>query len=172
MRVAKNGDLAPKESEFGMLIWNLQPPGTKETMWVSTKHSGFYDVQYVQSKHRCSKSIAAICEIVDTMPWQAAPSLLIICGAFNVVAGLMWGLDRMYYGRVRCLSLFELIAGWSHNPYASFLLYTSYAFSIVAIAACPRRGRMIGFIRPRAILLFLSIYLHSSCSFCYLALGP
>jgi hypothetical protein len=35
------------------------------------------------------------------MPWQAAPSLLIIIGAFNVAAGLIWSVDRAYYGKVR-----------------------------------------------------------------------
>ncbi|KAL3822626.1 hypothetical protein ACHAXA_006411 [Cyclostephanos tholiformis] len=33
------------------------------------------------------------------MPWQAAPSLLIIIGAFNVAAGLIWSVDRAYYGK-------------------------------------------------------------------------
>ena len=37
------------------------------------------------------------------MPWQAAPSLLIIFGAFNVAAGLIWTVDRTYYGKVRCM---------------------------------------------------------------------
>ena len=40
------------------------------------------------------------------MPWQAAPSLLIIIGAFNVAAGLIWSVDRAYYGKVR------MIDGW------------------------------------------------------------
>jgi hypothetical protein len=35
------------------------------------------------------------------MPWQAAPSLIIIFGAFNVAAGLIWTVDRCYYGKVR-----------------------------------------------------------------------
>jgi hypothetical protein len=39
-------------------------------------------------------------ETKRTMPWQTVPSLIIIGGAFNVVAGLLWGLDRLYYGRV------------------------------------------------------------------------
>ena len=34
------------------------------------------------------------------MPWQAAPSLIIIFGAFNVAAGLIWTVDRAYYGKV------------------------------------------------------------------------
>lgn len=34
------------------------------------------------------------------MPWQAAPSLIIIIGAFNVAAGLVWSVDRLYYGKV------------------------------------------------------------------------
>ena len=34
------------------------------------------------------------------MPWQAAPSLIIIMGAFNVAAGLVWSVDRLYYGKV------------------------------------------------------------------------
>jgi len=33
------------------------------------------------------------------MPWQAAPSLIIIMGAFNVAAGLIWSVDRVYYGK-------------------------------------------------------------------------
>jgi len=33
------------------------------------------------------------------MPWQAAPPLLIIVGAFNVAAGLIWSVDRLYYGK-------------------------------------------------------------------------
>ena len=36
------------------------------------------------------------------MPWQAAPSLIIIFGAFNVAAGLIWTVDRAYYGKVCC----------------------------------------------------------------------
>ena len=35
------------------------------------------------------------------MPWQAAPPLLIIFGAFNVASGLIWAVDRGYYGKVR-----------------------------------------------------------------------
>ena len=35
------------------------------------------------------------------MPWQSAPSLLIIIGAFNVAAGAMWGIQRIAYGKVR-----------------------------------------------------------------------
>ena len=37
------------------------------------------------------------------MPWQAAPSLIIIFGAFNVAAGLIWTVDRAYYGKVCCV---------------------------------------------------------------------
>ncbi|KAL7445692.1 hypothetical protein ACHAXH_009091 [Discostella pseudostelligera] len=33
------------------------------------------------------------------MPWQAAPSLIIIFGAFNVAAGLIWTVDRCYHGK-------------------------------------------------------------------------
>eukprot|EP00580_Thalassiosira_gravida_P003064 CAMPEP_0201603854 /NCGR_PEP_ID=MMETSP0492-20130828/4176_1 /ASSEMBLY_ACC=CAM_ASM_000837 /TAXON_ID=420259 /ORGANISM="Thalassiosira gravida, Strain GMp14c1" /LENGTH=64 /DNA_ID=CAMNT_0048067741 /DNA_START=92 /DNA_END=286 /DNA_ORIENTATION=+ len=33
------------------------------------------------------------------MPWQAAPPLIIIIGAFNVAAGLIWSVDRAYYGK-------------------------------------------------------------------------
>ena len=40
------------------------------------------------------------------MPWQAAPSLIIIVGAFNVAAGLIWSVDRVYYGKVRFDLLF------------------------------------------------------------------
>ena len=40
------------------------------------------------------------------MPWQAAPSLIIIMGAFNVAAGLIWSVDRVYYGKVRFDLLF------------------------------------------------------------------
>ena len=39
------------------------------------------------------------------MPWQAAPSLIIIFGAFNVAAGLIWTVDRAYYGKVCCVFL-------------------------------------------------------------------
>ena len=35
------------------------------------------------------------------MPWQSAPSLLIIIGAFNVAAGAMWSIQRIAYGKVR-----------------------------------------------------------------------
>jgi hypothetical protein len=38
------------------------------------------------------------------MAWQSVPSLLIIGGAFNAAAGLLWGLDRLYYGRVSVVS--------------------------------------------------------------------
>ena len=34
------------------------------------------------------------------MPWQTAPSLIIIGGAFNVAAGLMWGAQRLGFGEV------------------------------------------------------------------------
>eukprot|EP00986_Skeletonema_menzelii_P003747 scaffold1199_cov143-Skeletonema_menzelii.AAC.1 len=30
------------------------------------------------------------------MPWQAAPSLIIIVGAFNVAAGLIWCVDYIF----------------------------------------------------------------------------
>jgi len=40
------------------------------------------------------------------MPWQAAPSLIIIMGAFNVAAGLIWSVDRLYYGKVRILFIY------------------------------------------------------------------
>lgn len=32
------------------------------------------------------------------MPYQPVPSLLIIMGMFNATAGLMWGINRVYYG--------------------------------------------------------------------------
>lgn len=35
------------------------------------------------------------------MPWQTAPPLIIIAGAFNVAAGLMFGAQRLGYGEVR-----------------------------------------------------------------------
>ncbi len=34
------------------------------------------------------------------MPYQTAPSLLIIAGAFNAAAGLMWASQRLGYGEV------------------------------------------------------------------------
>lgn len=40
-------------------------------------------------------------ETEATMPWQSAPSLLIIIGAFNVAAGAVWGIQRIAYGKVR-----------------------------------------------------------------------
>ena len=40
------------------------------------------------------------------MPWQAAPSLIIIIGAFNVAAGLVWSVDRLYYGKV-CMCVYR-----------------------------------------------------------------
>ena len=43
------------------------------------------------------------------MPWQAAPSLIIIMGAFNVAAGLIWSVDRVYYGKVRFDLLFLFV---------------------------------------------------------------
>jgi hypothetical protein len=45
------------------------------------------------------------------MPWQPVPSLLIIMGMFNVTAGLMWSIDRLYYGpkvSCECRSLISL----------------------------------------------------------------
>lgn len=48
------------------------------------------------------------------MPWQTAPSYIIIGGAFNVAAGLMWGAQRLGYGEVcRCKGLDQFIA---HGP--------------------------------------------------------
>ena len=35
------------------------------------------------------------------MPWQSVPPLLIIAGAFNVAAGLMWTVQRVGYGHDR-----------------------------------------------------------------------
>jgi len=43
------------------------------------------------------------------MPWQAAPSLIIIFGAFNVAAGLIWTVDRAYYGKVCSLYCMEIL---------------------------------------------------------------
>ena len=55
---------------------------------------------------------------VEIMPWQAAPSLLIIFGAFNVAAGLIWTVDRTYYGKVRCVRVCSLCwTGWVNVLY-------------------------------------------------------
>ena len=40
--------------------------------------------------------------------WQPVPSLLIIMGAFNVTAGLMWGIHRLAYGTVRKNGIVDL----------------------------------------------------------------
>eukprot|EP00547_Thalassionema_nitzschioides_P002111 CAMPEP_0194210472 /NCGR_PEP_ID=MMETSP0156-20130528/8554_1 /TAXON_ID=33649 /ORGANISM="Thalassionema nitzschioides, Strain L26-B" /LENGTH=66 /DNA_ID=CAMNT_0038937821 /DNA_START=59 /DNA_END=259 /DNA_ORIENTATION=- len=32
------------------------------------------------------------------MPWQPVASMLIIGGMVNVTAGLMWGINRLYFG--------------------------------------------------------------------------
>eukprot|EP00521_Asterionellopsis_glacialis_P001386 CAMPEP_0195258720 /NCGR_PEP_ID=MMETSP0706-20130129/7555_1 /TAXON_ID=33640 /ORGANISM="Asterionellopsis glacialis, Strain CCMP134" /LENGTH=69 /DNA_ID=CAMNT_0040312119 /DNA_START=58 /DNA_END=267 /DNA_ORIENTATION=- len=45
------------------------------------------------------------------MPWQAAPSFIIIMGAFNVTAGLMWGIQRLSYGKDRAILRDE----WSYS---------------------------------------------------------
>jgi len=37
------------------------------------------------------------------MPWQTAPSLIIIGGAFNVAAGLMWGAQRLGFGEDKAI---------------------------------------------------------------------
>lgn len=53
------------------------------------------------------------------MAWQTVPSLLIIGVAFNAAAGLCWGLDRLYYGRVSGVGSVDesvLAFWWSHNP--------------------------------------------------------
>lgn len=39
------------------------------------------------------------------MPYQAVPPMLIIIAAFNVSAGLMYGIHRVAYGTVRYVTL-------------------------------------------------------------------
>ena len=39
------------------------------------------------------------------MPWQSVPPLIIIAGAFNVAAGLIWGVQRLSYGEDRKIGL-------------------------------------------------------------------
>ena len=39
----------------------------------------------------------------NKMPWQSIPPLIIIGGAFNVAAGLIWGIQRLQHGEVRLL---------------------------------------------------------------------
>eukprot|EP00542_Grammatophora_oceanica_P013797 CAMPEP_0194027614 /NCGR_PEP_ID=MMETSP0009_2-20130614/1749_1 /TAXON_ID=210454 /ORGANISM="Grammatophora oceanica, Strain CCMP 410" /LENGTH=73 /DNA_ID=CAMNT_0038666751 /DNA_START=55 /DNA_END=276 /DNA_ORIENTATION=+ len=43
------------------------------------------------------------------MPWQPVPSLIIIGGAFNVIAGLMWSVQRLAYGKDKaiCQDVFD-----------------------------------------------------------------
>eukprot|EP00554_Chaetoceros_debilis_P007615 CAMPEP_0194073330 /NCGR_PEP_ID=MMETSP0149-20130528/801_1 /TAXON_ID=122233 /ORGANISM="Chaetoceros debilis, Strain MM31A-1" /LENGTH=69 /DNA_ID=CAMNT_0038753337 /DNA_START=79 /DNA_END=288 /DNA_ORIENTATION=- len=43
------------------------------------------------------------------MPWQTAPSLIIIGGAFNVGAGLMWGAQRLGFGEDKAICQDEWI---------------------------------------------------------------
>jgi len=40
------------------------------------------------------------------MPWQTAPPLIIIAGAFNVAAGLMYGAQRLGFGEVSDSDIF------------------------------------------------------------------
>jgi hypothetical protein len=40
------------------------------------------------------------------MPWQAAPGLLIITGAFALTGLALNGVDRLAYGRVKYFILF------------------------------------------------------------------
>ena len=55
----------------------------------------------------------------EIMPWQTAPPLIIIAGAFNVAAGLMWGAQAIT-GEVRSyFYLFERLR--SHNLTISLL---------------------------------------------------
>jgi len=37
------------------------------------------------------------------MPWQTAPPLIIIAGAFNVAAGLMYGAQRLGFGEDKAI---------------------------------------------------------------------
>ena len=50
------------------------------------------------------------------MPWQSAPSLLIIIGAFNVAAGAMWSIQRIAYGKVRPCKLVVSVPHLLTNP--------------------------------------------------------
>ena len=38
-----------------------------------------------------------------TMPWQIAPPLVIIAGAFSATGGLLYGIQYLAYGKVRTL---------------------------------------------------------------------
>jgi hypothetical protein len=45
------------------------------------------------------------------MPWQAVPSLLIIAGAFNVAAGLIWTIDQFNPQKVGAVLRHDLCSG-------------------------------------------------------------
>jgi hypothetical protein len=64
------------------------------------------------------------------MPWQTAPSLIIIGGAFNVAAGLMYGAQRLGFGEVRSNDigqrfrlLYEALKGGATGLSRAFLPY-------------------------------------------------
>ena len=48
---------------------------------------------------------ASVLDTHKSMPWQAAPPVLIIMVAFNVAAGLIYTVDRTYHGKVRCCQI-------------------------------------------------------------------
>ena len=58
-----------------------------------------------------------------TMPYQSASSLVVVVGAFNVVAGLLYGVDLLTKGvrqvlsvlRISCLGAFRYLFTWDEN---------------------------------------------------------
>ena len=47
------------------------------------------------------------------MPYQSVPSLLVIAGAFNAAAGLMWGAQRLGFGEVCYFCFVEYVQFWT-----------------------------------------------------------
>eukprot|EP00550_Attheya_septentrionalis_P010887 CAMPEP_0198303338 /NCGR_PEP_ID=MMETSP1449-20131203/56834_1 /TAXON_ID=420275 /ORGANISM="Attheya septentrionalis, Strain CCMP2084" /LENGTH=69 /DNA_ID=CAMNT_0044005825 /DNA_START=574 /DNA_END=783 /DNA_ORIENTATION=+ len=47
------------------------------------------------------------------MPWQSVPPMIIIGVAFNVIAGAMYGIDKVAYGKPREIERDEW--KWAHE---------------------------------------------------------
>lgn len=94
------------------------------------------------------------------MPWQAAPSLIIIFGAFNVAAGLIWTVDRCYYGKVRVGSCWKVGSSPAINQWCR-LVEMVYLVGEFVRLSCWHTFERIGFRDSETIeTVFFSPYFY------------
>jgi hypothetical protein len=82
------------------------------------------------------------------MPWQPVPSFIIIGGAFNVAAGLIWGAHRLGYGEVRVPRRFVswnavVQCGWLVTNYSNPVLCNKHILSGSRYSTTRARERVV-----------------------------